>query len=80
MASKSTLLNQISRSQYGGNVFKRFRQDSVGKGSELCQTCDMPVSEYIVSSGCKLPFCLNCARISKSLYGCLLNGELDYFH
>ena len=81
MASNAPLLNQSSRNQLRGGVLKRMRSDS-GKNETgaFCQTCDTQISDKIVCSGCNLSFCLKYARVSKSLYACFLNGELDDFH
>lgn len=33
----------------------------------------------MICSGCKLFFCLKCARISENLYQCIMNGEMEDF-
>ena len=59
---------------------KRARQDSSEDDKVyMCNKCEKPLDEGINCAGCKLVFCFNCAGISRGLYNCLLNGELDDF-
>lgn len=82
MASgKSSQAQQFWRSQFRGDLSKRMRQDSGEEDSEsVCQKCDNIVSDKIMCTGCKLYYCLKCASVSRSLYACIKNGELENFH
>lgn len=61
---------------------KRQRQgsDECDISSFICQKCDRQIKEKIPCSGCKLHYCLQCAKVSQTLYQCLLQGEMDSFH
>ena len=61
---------------------KRPRQDSEenDQSGTICQRCDLLVAKVIDCAVCKLAFCLGCARISKILSQCLVEGELANFH
>ena len=71
-----------SRHFYRGNVGKRMRQDSSDKDKSayMCQKCDTSSEENVLCSGCKLPFCIKCAKISEALHQCIVSGEMDGFH
>lgn len=44
-----------------------------------CQKCSSIIGDSITCSGCKLAYCLKCAKISEALYNCILAGEMDQF-
>ena len=54
-------------------------QDSSEDMNYVCGRCDKQKVEGIKCVGCKQLFCFNCAGVSKGLYSCLINGELDDF-
>ena len=58
------------------------RQDSIeGEITQfLSQCCDKKVEDGINCPGCKLLFCLRCAKVSPALYNCLRSGEMGSFH
>ena len=60
------------------NYPKRIRVGSDDLETE-CQKCSNIVSESITCSGCKLGYCLKCAKISETLYKCIQSGEMDQF-
>ena len=64
------------------NENKRQRQESgdQDQSGTICQKCDLLVAKAIDCAVCKLAFCLGCAKISKTLFQCLMEGELDNFH
>ena len=61
---------------------KRPRQgsDDTNTSAEMCQRCEYVADKTIACSGCKLIFCTECAKISNTLYKCLMEGELSDFH
>ena len=61
---------------------KRQRQESgdADQSGTICQKCDLLVSKAIDCAVCKLSFCLGCAKIGKSLFHCMVEGELENFH
>ena len=61
-----------------GNVSKRLRIGSDETEHE-CQKCSHIIHESISCSGCKLSYCLKCAKISETLYNCIKSGEMDQF-
>ena len=77
----STIMaSQQSRGQFRGVVTIRTRQDS-GEDYIIatCQKCDIRAQDNMQFSGFKLYYCLKCARLSKILYTCFKNGEMDDF-
>ena len=44
-----------------------------------CQKCSKIVNENIACSGCKLRYCLKCAKINVALYKCIQAGDMDQF-
>ena len=61
---------------------KRPRQGSedTNTSAEMCQRCEYAADKTITCSGCKLNFCTDCAKISNTLFKCLIEGELNDFH
>ena len=61
---------------------KRQRQESgeQDQSGTICQKCDLLVAKAIDCAVCKLAFCLGCAKVSRTLFQCLMEGELDNFH
>ena len=61
---------------------KRPRQgsDDTNASAEMCQRCEYAADKTIACSGCNLIFCTECAKISDTLYKCLMEGELSDFH
>ena len=57
---------------------KRSRIGSDDKESE-CQKCSRIITESIACSGCKLKYCLNCAKVSEQLYNLIQSGDMDQF-
>ena len=78
----NTQSDMESRHFYRGNVGKRMRQDSndKDKSAYMCQKCDTSSEENVLCSGCKLPFCIKCAKISEAPHQCIASGEMDGFH
>ena len=68
-------------SAQGKQDAKRSRQDSseVELSLYICQKCDKKVDDGVTCTGCKLLFCISCAKISPSLYNCMMTGEMDSF-
>ena len=68
-------------SAQGEQDAKRSRQDSseVELSLYICQKCDKKVDDGVTCTGCKLLFCISCAKISPSLYNCMMTGEMDSF-
>ena len=68
-------------SAQGKQDAKRPRQDSseVELSLYICQKCDNKVDDGVTCTGCKLLFCISCAKISPSLYNCMMTGEMDSF-
>ena len=58
---------------------KRLRQDSSDPES-CCQKCDKLTKESVRCQGCKLDYCVSCAKISPTLFECLMQGEMDDFY
>ena len=60
---------------------KRARQGSnEEEGTVICQKCDKEIVEKIPCACCKLYYCTDCAKITATLYKCMLDGELEGFH
>lgn len=60
------------------HTLKRMRVASSDEEA-TCQKCDTVVQESIISSGCKLNYCLKCAQVSQSLFDIIHSGELENF-
>lgn len=60
------------------NQPKRLRIGSDDAETE-CQKCSSIIKENIACSGCKLKYCLKCAKINEALYKCIQAGEMDQF-
>lgn len=60
------------------NQLKRIRIGSDEQDIE-CQKCSRVIKESITCSGCKLGYCLKCAKISEALYKCIQSGEMEQF-
>ena len=58
---------------------KRFRQDS-SDPEAACQKCDKIITESVICQGCKLDYCVACAKISPTLFECLRSGEMNDFY
>ena len=58
---------------------KRFRQDS-SDPEAACQKCDKITTESAICQGCKLDYCVACAKISPTLFECLSSGEMNDFY
>ena len=46
----------------------------------MCNKCEFLYEKSISCSGCKLSFCLKCAKVTEALYNCIVAGEMDDFH
>ena len=60
------------------NLSKRLRVGSDEIETE-CPKCSNIINESIACSGCKLSYCLKCAKISVALYNCIQMGEMEQF-
>ena len=60
------------------NLLKRVRLGSDETDIE-CQKRSKIVNENIACSGCKLRYCLKCAKINVALYNCIQAGDMDEF-
>ena len=60
------------------NLLKRVRLGSDETDIE-CQKCSKIVIENIACSGCKLRYCLKCAKVNVALYNCIQAGDMDQF-
>ena len=76
--SYRTKENMASSSEKGSLTKKRFRQDS-SDPEAYCQKCDKLTKDNIMCQGCKLDYCLTCAKMSPTLYECLVQGEMEGF-
>ena len=74
--------NVSSRDSSSARDSKRQRQEcgDNDQSGTICQKCDLLVSKAIDFAVCKLAFCLGCTKVSRTLFQCLMEGELDNFH
>lgn len=59
---------------------KRHRKDSKDDSGYMCNKCDFVSDRAVYCAGCKLSFCLTCAKISRKLYECIKDDDTDSFH
>ena len=71
--------NMASSSEKDSLVKKRFWQDS-SDPEAYCQKCDKLTKDIIMCQGCKLDYSLTCAKMSPTLYECLVQGEMEGFY
>ena len=57
---------------------KRSRQDSSDPETN-CQKCDKTIKDKIMCQGCKLDYCLACAKITPTMFECMVQGEMEDF-
>lgn len=58
---------------------KRSRQDSSDPETN-CQKCDKIIKDKIMCQGCKLDYCLACAKITPTMFECMVQGEMEDFY
>ena len=81
MHSLNNLMNHISKMGDKPDN-KRPRQSSTDSETSgfMCNKCEFLYEKSVSCSGCKLSFCLKCARVTETLYNCIVAGEMDDFH
>lgn len=58
---------------------QKSRQDSSDPETN-CQKCDKTIKDKIMCQGCKHDYCLACAKISPTMFECMVQGEIEDFY